>query len=131
MAAPQTVSELSNAAQWLVDDAIAKGCGDAGGRFDTSGVFVRDLDGDNRDDLILSHEGIQCSRPGRMQNNFCGAQVCLGIIYLRRGQLLEDVADFQGSVEGVGSGSRPIITIVGHGGGRVQARWNGSQFQAQ
>lgn len=124
----QAVQELSNAAQWLVDDTVSRACGGANGNFGSEGIFVRDLDGDDRDDLILSHEGIQCARPSRGRSDFCGAQVCLGTIYLRRGQLLDDIITFQGIVEGIGNESIPVISIFEHGGNRLRAQWNGSRF---
>jgi hypothetical protein len=65
---------LSNPARYLINQQIAEACEGRGGSIDPAAVIERDLTGDGRADLIISHEGIQCADSGR--SLYCGMQVC-------------------------------------------------------
>ncbi|MEM7302525.1 MAG: hypothetical protein AAF468_15710 [Pseudomonadota bacterium] len=117
----------SKAVQYLANQEITEACDGADGKFEAGGLIERDLDGDGRADLVLSHEGISCRR-NFSRSGFCGAQVCTVKIYLRRGNLLKLVDEFLGAGVKVGGGKRPKITAFGHGGGKTVVRRNGSSF---
>lgn len=119
--------ELSNAAEWLRDQAIEEGCDGRTGKMLSDAIFVRDLDADGRDDLILSHDGIVCS--GQPQRSiYCGAQVCSLNIFLRRGDLLKFAGEADALVESISNASPPIIALYLHGGAKARVQWDGSQF---
>jgi hypothetical protein len=66
----------------------------------------RDLTGDGKADLIISHEGIECANGHR--SNAYGMQVCSVMIYVHRGPLLGlEVGDLLGMDVSVGGGSSP------------------------
>ncbi|WP_147707516.1 hypothetical protein [Microvirga massiliensis] len=67
----------SRAAEFLVRVQINEACDGMEGKIDPRAVIERDLIGDGRADLIISHEGISCTggAPWR-RSSFCGAQVC-------------------------------------------------------
>lgn len=125
--APAPAQALSAAARFLIDEAVAEGC-PSGGSMDTSRVVERDLDGDGRADLILSHEWVTCTGGGSSISGLCGMQVCTTYIYLRRGDLLVEQASFLNSVVSVGDGPRPAITLRSHGGATGTIRWDGRSF---
>jgi len=119
-------AQSSNAAQWLADREIAQACGGPG-TFDTGGIIERDLTGDGRDDLILSHEAIRCASGGR--SGFCGAQVCSVLIFVRDGDLMVEKTNMLGGGVSVSVDRSPVISGYGHGGGRWSIRWTGSAFR--
>ena len=121
---------LSKAAQWLVDDAILHACQDRGGTMDPQGVTVRDLDNDGKDDLILMHEWISCRGPSEMPIT-CGAKVCTGAIYLRRGNLLKEIGSFNGGGLSVGNGTPPVIEFHDHVLKTVRLGWDGRRFSSR
>lgn len=124
----QPAAALSNAATFLIDGMVAEGCPE-GGTMDRSAVIERDLDGDGRDDLILSQERLACSGGGPSISLFCGMQVCTTPISLRRGDLLEQEVETLNSVVSVGSGNRPAIMLRSHGGAFRAIRWTGRAFE--
>ena len=75
---------MSKAANWLINQAIVDGCEGRGGKFDSSGIFTADLDGDGRKDLIISHIALSCNGMP-INSNMCGASICSSDVYLRRG----------------------------------------------
>ena len=116
----------SRAAEWLMDEQVGLGCEGRGGRFE-GGFFETDLDGDGRNDLVLSHEGITCNAaPSR--SLFCGAQACSVLIYLRRGKLLQKVDEALGMQVQVSDDARPVIRMFGHGGTPHAIAWTGTGF---
>jgi hypothetical protein len=117
----------SRAAEYLVREELASAC-EQGGRIDPSAVIERDLTGDGRSDLIVSHEGIACEDQGR--SLACGMQVCAVMIYVRRGELLQpEVTDLMGMMVTVGEGSVPEIRWHGPGGAGHSMRWDGQSFR--
>lgn len=119
-------SARSKAAQWLVKQQIADACETGGGSIDPSGVIERDLNGDGRADLIISHEAISC---GGGRSGFCGMQVCSVLFYIRRGDLLVKVHEMLGANVEVRPGRIPAIFLSAHGGGGGTVRWNGRSFE--
>ena len=121
---------LSNAARYLINQQIAEACEGRGGSIDPAAVIERDLTGDGRADLIISHERIQCADGGR--SLYCGMQVCSVMIYVRRGALLEVAADDKlGMGVSVEEGVPPTIRMFGQGGRPTALRWDGRAFQWQ
>ncbi len=121
---------LSNAARYLIDQQIGQACEGRGGTIDPAAVIERDLTGDGRADLIISHEGIRCSGGGR--SLYCGIQVCSVMLYVRRGALLELAADDKlGMGVSVEDGAPPTIRMFGHGGRPTALRWDGQGFRWQ
>jgi hypothetical protein len=118
----------SAAADYLVGEQLALACEGPGGRIDSSAVIERDLTGDGRDDLIISHAGITCDG-GAGRSLHCGIQVCAFKVYVRRGQLLELARDMLGQQVRVEGGPVPTILWYGHGGGAHSLRWNGRAFE--
>ncbi len=119
--------ELSKAAAWLVDEVIANGCKGAGGRMSSRGVFIRDLDADGRDDLILSHDGLECG-PTKSKSSSCGQKVCESVIYLRRGSTLDHAGGFVGTVVGIDNKAPPVFTFFDHSLAEFSYQWNGNGF---
>ncbi|MBP0614087.1 hypothetical protein [Jiella mangrovi] len=115
----------SKAAQWLVKEEIAGACENGRGSIDPAGVIERDLNGDGRADLIISHDAIDC---GRARSNACGMQVCSVLFFIRRGDLLVKVHEMLGANVEVRSGRIPAIFLNAHGGGGGTVRWNGQSF---
>lgn len=124
IAAP-AASQSSNAARYLANKEVAEAC-NGGGRINPKGLIERDLTGDGRDDLIISHEWIECASGQRSM--YCGMQVCSVNIYVREGKLLKLRGEFLGGGVSVGGGSRPKIEMYAHGGARGAIRWNGRSF---
>lgn len=116
----------SKAASYLIDQEIAEACDGQGGRIDPASVIERDLTGDGRADLIISHEGISC--PGSGESSFCG-QLCSVNVYVRRGQMLEREREMLGRGVSVGDGEVPPINLYGVDGRRGAVRWNGQTFR--
>lgn len=118
------------AAQALIAETVAEGCNDQPGRMTSIGVIVRDLDGDGRDDLVLSHEGVECGIEAS-RSLFCGAQVCTTRIYLYTASGLIPQAEVLGSVIDLDGSEPPVIHIAEHGGTRLRLRWTGEAFDPQ
>lgn len=118
----------SNAANYLIDQQIAAACDGKAGRIDPDSVIERDLTGDGRADLIIHHHGIGCFDAGR--SNYCGAQECSFLIYVRRGTLFTLAGEFAG-VEWirVSEGRIPTIHTVAHGGKPIAVSWNRRKFR--
>ncbi|WP_192360227.1 hypothetical protein [Mesorhizobium mediterraneum] len=114
----------SKAAEYLVAKQIAEACGGERGRIDPGAVIERDLTGDDKADLVISHEGITCGNGGR--SSFCGAQVCAVNIYVRQGALLVLEREMLGA--GVNVRGR-TIHMFAHGGKPGTVTWNGREFQ--
>ncbi|HIE30549.1 TPA: hypothetical protein EYP66_25100 [Candidatus Poribacteria bacterium] len=119
--------QLSKAARWLVDQAINEGCDGRGGQMSPDGIFVRDLDGDGQDDLVLMHDGIRCEGTPEI-SNLCGAKVCEGVVFLRRGGLLDRANSFMGTGLKIGSGRNPTISFLQHDLSEFSFGWDGQNF---
>jgi len=119
--------ELSNAANWLVNQAISEGCEGLGGTMHPRGLFIVDLDIDGRDDLILSHDGIECG-PRKTKSNSCGIKVCETFIYLRRGGILDQAGSFVGTVTNISDNTPPRFTFSDHSQREQTYSWNGNGF---
>ncbi len=118
----------SKAADYLVREQIADACEAKGGKIDPAAVIERDLTGDGKADLIISHDGISCSGGGR--STACGMQVCAVKIYVRDGALLKlAVGDLLGTAVKVGDGAVPTIEWRIHGGSGRMTKWNGQAFR--
>lgn len=127
-AAPLPALALSNAANYLVAQEIGLACGGSPGRYDPDYVVERDLDGDGRSDLVISHEGIECQTTGRSAE--CGMMLCSIRVWVRRGDLLAlAVDDLIGYNMTVGDGPTPEIRWVAENGAPVAMRWDGSGFR--
>ncbi|MBN9671553.1 hypothetical protein [Roseibium aggregatum] len=112
---PSPSHAFSKATQYLMQQAIADGCGGRAGSFGSDGVFEADLNGDGRDDLVLSHQGITCSgKPGTSLE--CGMQVCSIKVYIRKGGLLQLEEEFLGRIAGVTWIPELSFKIMSHGG---------------
>lgn len=114
----------SKAAEYLVQEQMGQACGGERGRIDPGAVIERDLTGDGKADLVISHEGITCGSGGR--SGFCGAQVCSVLIYVRRGSLLVLAREMLGAGVSVRGGE---IHMHAHGGRPGVVRWNGREFR--
>lgn len=123
----QPALALSAAARYLADQEIAAACDGRPGSFDPAGLVERDIDGDGRDDLILSHEHIAC-QGGPSRSLYCGMQVCSLQFYVRRGDLLQPAGEVAGSLGPVTDNAVPFVTTYGHGGGQALWRWNGQEM---
>jgi hypothetical protein len=118
----------SKAADYLIREQIADACDGKGGKIDPAAVIERDLTGDGKADLIISHDGISCSGGGR--SSACGLQVCAVKIYIRDGALLKlAVDDLLGTAIRVGDGAVPTIEWRIHGGAGRTTKWNGQAFR--
>lgn len=123
-----TAAAGSKAAQWLVKQEIAEGCGEgAKGRFAPGAVIERDLTGDGKKDLIISHEGLQCVSDGR--SGYCGMRTCLVLLYVREGDLLAKKDEILSIGVSVGVGNPPVINFVSDKGEKYPVRWNGLAFE--
>jgi hypothetical protein len=119
-----SVPGRSKAAQYLVREQIAEACDGKHGKIDPGAVIERDLTGDGRDDLIISHEGITCGNGER--GGSCGMQVCSVMIYIRRGALLVLAREMLGAGVTVRDA---VIHMHAHGGKRGTVKWNGREFR--
>lgn len=117
----------SKAAAYLVEKEIAGACNGENGSIKKSAVIERDLTGDGRNDLIVSHEGITCANGGR--SGFCGAQVCSFNIYIREGELLKPNKEMLGMGVHVSSEATPTIYWHTRGDSVQKFRWNGKEFR--
>jgi hypothetical protein len=99
---------------------IAEACEGARGKIAREGAIERDLDGDGRDDLIVSHEYIDCGDGGMFGRSlYCGMQVCSVNVYMRGPDgLVLELETLGGGVE-VGPGPMPTVRMYQHGGGEA------------
>lgn len=125
---PEHGLAASKAADYLLNQELIEACQGRGGRIRFEGFIERDLTGDGRKDLIISHDAIECNGDFR-RSPFCGAQVCTIKIYVRRGKLLKLEEEFLALISSIGAGPVPVISLYFHGGGQGQLRWNGRAFQ--
>lgn len=117
----------SKAAWYLMAQEIKAAC-PSGGRFKAAGAIERDLNGDGRKDLLLSHGLITC-KGSRPMSGYCGMQVCTVKIFVRQGQLLKLKSDFLGGGVTLGPTNVPVISGYAHGGAPWAIRWNGRSFR--
>jgi hypothetical protein len=129
IAANGGLAQESNASIWLLNQELSEACGRAGGHISPDALIERDLTGDGRDDLIISHEGISCNSGGR--SIYCGMQVCTVKIFVREGELLKLTMDFLAGGVHVGHGNLPKISGYAHGGSGWSRRWDGLQFSKE
>jgi hypothetical protein len=123
---PSALAE-SKATAYLVKKEIANGCDGKKGTIEQSAIIERDLTGDGRKDLIISHEGLTCAGGGRSLH--CGIRVCLFNIYIRRGKLLKLETEMLGMEVRVTTEKIPIIHWYAHDGSAQKFRWNGKRFR--
>lgn len=117
----------SKAADWLVQEQIAEGCGNnRPGRFAPSALIERDLTGDGKKDLIISHDGLTCGSGAR--SSFCGMRTCTVILYVREGDLLRKSKDVLSIGVTVGAGNPPAIELIGNDFQERTMRWDGRAF---
>lgn len=114
----------SKAAAYLVRGQIAEACEGKPGTIEESAAIERDLTGDGRADLVISHEGISCADGGR--SSACGVQLCAVMIYVRRGTLLKLESEMLGARVSVRDG---VLRMHAHGGKPATIRWNGREFR--
>jgi len=125
---PSPTAARSKAAEFLVAEQIVDACNGKPGTIDPRAVIERDLTGDGKVDLIVSHDGITCGRNGR--SGLCGVQVCSVMIYVRHGPLLKlAVGDLLGMKLTVDDGKVPTIRLYAHGGTQRSMKWNGRDFR--
>ena len=117
----------SKASTYLIEKEIAEACYGEKGFIKKSAIIERDLTGDGRKDLIISHEGSTCAGGGR--SGFCGMQVCAFNIYIRRGKLLKLEKDMLGVKVRVTKETIPTIHWYSHGGHAQKFRWDGKKFR--
>lgn len=127
LSASAAAASDSKAVEWLLDEEIAAGCNGGEGRFDSASVIERDLSGDGRADLIISHDGLRCGAGER--SALCGIRSCLVLLYVREGRLLKKRKEVLSIGVSVGYGRRPPIELVSDRGGRYTLRWNGNGFE--
>ncbi|MDV4169280.1 hypothetical protein [Rhodovulum sp. FJ3] len=119
-------SDLDRMVQLRVSEAIDYACMGAGGEMSEASTYVKDLDGDGAQDLILDHGGVKCTN-GR--NISCGAQVCTTEFFLQRDGTLAKEVEILGTITDLSNDPIPLISIWGHGGNQGEIRWNGRAFQ--
>lgn len=125
---PTGASAWTKATQYLVNEQIATGC-DGPGTFDPATVFERDLTGDGKADLLLSHEGLTCKNTPTGRSNSCGMLACDILIYVRQGTLLVPVVtSLNGYDVTISADPVPIIRMRGFEGQPGSMRWDGSAF---
>ena len=79
-------------------------------------------------DLILDHNGIECSG-GIGRSNECGAANCSIYFYVRKGKLLKLSMEILAVGATVGGGKPPRIELGGTASrGNHFIRWNGRKF---
>lgn len=105
----------SKAAQYLIAQEIKAAC-PSGGRFSAEGAIERDLTGDGRKDLVLSHGALTCKGNNRI-SNYCGMQACTVKLFVREGQLLSLKSDLLGGGVTLDPTNVPLISGYAHGGG--------------
>jgi hypothetical protein len=123
-------AEVSKAAAWLITEETEAACGAEGGTFAEGSVIERDLTGDGKSDMILSHGGVSCAGD-QVQSDYCGAMMCSVMIYVRKDDLLVLVAEFlsAGGDFAFGEGSPPAIRLINHDGSEGEVYWNGTTFR--
>lgn len=127
-AAASAPAARSKAAAYLIRQEIEAACDGKPGKIDPAAAIERDLTGDGKADLIISHEGITCQGRGRSLN--CGMQVCSVNVYVRDGALLKPVVDDLLAMQvKVGDGAIPSIHMLAHGGRPHVMKWNGRTFR--
>lgn len=126
-ALPSDAQELSNAAKWLIDNAVSEGCGSRGGDFSAEGIYLYDFDADGQEDLALMHEWVTCNGSPPESSN-CGARFCRGEVFLRRDGLLKSSVSFIGTGLEVYSDSPPTFKFIDSRVQEVFARWDGAKF---
>lgn len=114
-------------ARHLTAQEVAAGC-PLGGRFAFAGAVERDLNGDGRKDLVLSHDRLTCRGSNKI-SSYCGMQVCTVKIFLRQGKLLKQKMDFLAGGITLGPTNVPVISGYAHGGDAWAIRWNGRAFR--
>jgi len=122
-----SAQSYSKAARYLIAQEVKAAC-PSGGAFKRSGAVERDLTGDGRKDLILTHGDLTC-KGGSPLSRYCGMQVCTVKIFVREGQLLKLKSDFLGGGVTLGPTAVPVISGYAHGGGAWAIRWNGRGFR--
>ena len=120
-------AQMSNASAYLMQQEIELAC-DRAGEFDPRGVIERDLTGDGRADLILSHEWITCAGQAK-RSGYCGMQVCTMKVFVRESALLRLKLEMLAGGVTVGPTDVPVISGYAHGGGAWAIRWNGRAFR--
>ena len=125
---PSALAE-SKATAYLVKQEIARGCDGKKGTIEKSAIIERDLTGDGRKDLIISHEGLTCAGDERKRSGFCGIRVCSFNIYIRRGKLLKLQIEMLGMGLHVTKGRIPTIHWYAHDGSAQKFRWDGKRFR--
>lgn len=117
----------SEAAQHLVDEQIAEACFGEPGTIRPESVAERDLTGDGHADLIIDHGGIACGEGG--MSSFCGAQLCLVLIYVREGSLLVLKMEALSVGFRLSDGDTPTIGLFQRDGTPVTLAWDGTEFR--
>lgn len=129
MILPTGAFAWSNATSYLLKEQIAAGC-DGPGTFDPAFVFERDLTGDGKADLLLSHEGIDCKTTPTGRSNSCGMAACNIIVYVRQGSLLVPVVtDLYGYDVKLSNDTIPVIHWLGFKSQPASMRWDGAAFR--
>lgn len=123
-----SAADLNGDVQGRISDAVSYACTGEGGEFSESSIYIRDLDGDGAQDLILDHGGLNCS--GGMSVT-CGVQVCTSEIYLQRDGSLQKVIEILNRITSISADAVPLIGVWGHGGTQGEIRWNGQAFALQ
>lgn len=124
-----TLNNLSNAAKWLVGEAVKDACPSGKGEIDPQGLRVIDLDADGKDDLIIHHEWIVCGPTGTKAST-CGNAACEIDLFLRRGQLLTKSTTYMGIGLEIDGQSPPTLKTQGFRFQDVYTRWTGQKFEA-
>lgn len=121
---PSEAAARSDAVDRLLQEQLAEACYGSPGTIDPSAIIESDLTGDGNADLIISHEGITCERGG--SSGFCGAQLCLINIYVRRGLMLKLELEIMGA--GVSVSGREI-RLQALNGRQQTIKWDGKIFR--
>ena len=116
----------TNATSYLVKQQIHAAC-DGPGKISPQAVIEKDLTGDEKKDLIISHNGITCS--SGQSSGLCGIRACSVLIYVRQGPLLVLKKEILSIDVSTGTGAVPAIKLVSHNFDNVVLRWNGSAFK--
>ena len=106
-----TADSYTNATNYLLKQQTKAGCENSKGRFDHTGVYEVDLNGDNKLDLVLSHQGLSCQGEMAM-SSFCGAQFCTILVYYREGKLLKKRDEFLGYILSFRGSPEPVFDIA-------------------
>lgn len=115
-------------AMWLIEEQVAEGCPIGGkGRFQPGSVVERDLAGDGKAGLIISHDGLQCASGNR--SALCGLRPCLVLLYVREGTLLKKQTEALSMGESAGTGSPLPINLISDDFKERTLLWNGQDFE--